>query len=723
MFNKSCLRKRILAFAMVLCLLPVCAPAALAENYAAAVYSDSLPVYADPYCTQKVADLGKYTAFTVTGVNGEVARISYGGYTLYTAAAGIRSVEEFAKPAQANQNTYVFESANIASRRIAIGAGARFNLLATNGSWAMIENAGIVGYTNKNHVSLVQAEDPFQPATPAPETGNTAITGSGNVVIETIEASVAATQLPVYQSASAASRRLGTLYYGEKITVYAYNADWAYIRKGNAYGFCALNGLVRGSITAPETQTPSTDNTTDILSVTPVTVTAPSVAVYAAADTASSVLGTLTSGAQVNLVQSSGNWAYIELNGNYGYCALDALTKTSELTPDAEKQPLGTATVITATSPLADSPTGENIIATLSMGDTVTVYDHGDGVALVSFGEKRGYVVISSLSAKNYTSLREGSSGAEVSNLSTALLSLGYFDGEVTSNFTTKTTEAVKRIQAACGKEQTGVADEALLRVIYSGNAPQSPILSVSLAKGSKGDNVKRIQDRLLALGYLSIASSVDGDYGTKTANAVSLFQQASGASATGAADAATIRALYNPAAVKLPSGGKPADYQAPASSGSSSNSGSVSSGIASTTSSYNSNMSNAEKLEYVIYVAQQQLGKKYVFGSTGPNTFDCSGLTYYCFKKIGVTLKRTAYSDGYNNALPKIEGFAGLKRGDLVFFNTVSDSDLSDHIGIYLGQGYFIHASSGAAKVIVSDLSSGYYNRVYSWGRRVLQT
>ena len=63
----------------------------------------------------------------------------------------------------------------------------------------------------------------------------------------------------------------------------------------------------------------------------------------------------------------------------------------------------------------------------------------------------------------------------------------------------------------------------------------------------------------------------------------------------------------------------------------------------------------------------------------------------------------------------------SGLRRGDLVFFNTVSDGDLCDHTGIYLGSNMFIHASSGAGKVIVSNLSSGYYNRVFSWGRRVL--
>ena len=66
------------------------------------------------------------------------------------------------------------------------------------------------------------------------------------------------------------------------------------------------------------------------------------------------------------------------------------------------------------------------------------------------------------------------------------------------------------------------------------------------------------------------------------------------------------------------------------------------------------------------------------------------------------------------------------LKVGDLVFFNTVDDgaSDLCDHVGIYIGDNEFIHASSAAGKVTISSLgtsSSSYYYRTFSWGRRII--
>ena len=157
-------------------------------------------------------------------------------------------------------------------------------------------------------------------------------------------------------------------------------------------------------------------------------------------------------------------------------------------------------------------------------------------------------------------------------------------------------------------------------------------------------------------------------------------------------------------------------------------------SSVTSTTSEYDPNMSNAEKLEYVIYKAQQQLGKPYIYGSgyknvADPSGFDCSGLVYWSFKQIGITMQDSAYRQGYKDTdksgkikIKKVT-LSQLKRGDVVCFNTVEDgaNDLVDHTGIYLGNGKFIHASSTGKGVVISSLASGYYKRNFSWGRRVL--
>lgn len=736
MMNKSCNMKRILALILaVLTLLP--AVPALAESYSAVTGQNGLAVYADAEMSKRIADLDPFTVLTVNAVKGDVAQIRYGGYTVYADKNAVTSIEDIAIPAKANQNTMVFEEADLLSRNIEVKAGATLNVLHVNGKWAMVEKNGKLGYTYVDHLSALTIEeeevpeeeesvgDPFLPEKEQAGTGKPA--AAKGVTIETVDATVSAASLPVYKSASTASQKLGTLTKGQKVTVYAYNDSIAYIGLDGKYGFCALKGLTRKAETQqPEQSKPSVDLSGAIKA----TVTAASVKVYAEANTASKSLGTLQKGVQVNVLSVKDVWAYIELNGNLGYCALDALTKTSDLTPEdnqnkndgtviGDKSPLGTATVIEAAAPVYSSMKATTHSSTLKMGETVNFYGYDSKWVLVGKDGKFGFVPRKYLSSDTYAELKAEDSGAAVADLEKALLSLGYLDGAVGNAYTSLTTEAVKRMQAACGMNSTGNADVGTLRVLYSGNAPVSPLLSLSLSKGFKGDNIQRIQTRLNSLGYLSSASSIDSDYGNTTANAISLFQKAAGGTATGTADNATIRALYSASAPTLPSGMTAADATV-TSSGSSGNTTSMGN-LASTTDKLVAGMSNAQKLEYVIYIAQQQLGKKYVFGSAGTSTFDCSGLTMYCFKQIGVSLRHSAYSEGYNDNNKKISSVSSLRRGDLVFFNTMSDGDLCDHVGIYLGNNQFIHASSGAAKVVVSNLGSGYYNRVFSWGRRIL--
>lgn len=736
MKNKSCILKRMLALVLALMTLLPCAPA-LAESYTAVVSENQLSVYADAKFTRKIADLDGYTLVNVKAVKGEIAQIKYQGYTLYTQLDGLTKVEDIAVPGVTTRNTYVFEEADLSSRKVAVAQGTEMNVLATSGKWAMVERNGYAGYAYVQHLTPVAAkdeesdEDPFLPeAGEANSNGDTGANESNGVTIQTLSAKVSAAALPVYKRATTASKKLGTLKQDQQVTVYAYNDTWAYIGLNGNYGFCAKAGLEKSGAADTDGSTPSIDLSNAI----PATVTADRVKVYASASTDSDTLGSLKKGVEVNVIKTSGDWAAIELNGKLGYCAVAALTKTSDLVSDepddadaviGDKTPLGTATVIQAAAPVYSSMSASTPVSSLKMGESIQYYGYDSKWVLVGKDGSFGFVPRKYLSAESYAELEQDDTGSAVMEMENALLALGYLDSVPGSTYTAYTADAVKRLQAACGMSETGSADTATLRVLFSGNAPVSPLLSASLSKGDTGSNVNRLQNRLLALGYLSRSSSVDGDYGNTTANAVKLFQTAAGGNATGTADSATIAALYSASAPSLPSGVTAADAASTSSgsSGSSSNSTSINSGLASTTDKLVSGMSNAQKLEYVIYVAQQQLGKKYVFGSAGTTTFDCSGLTMYCFKQIGVNLAHSAYSVGYSNAYSKISSASSLRRGDLVFFNTVSDGDQCDHVGIYLGNSYFIHASSGAGKVVVSNMGSGYYSRVYSWGRRILDT
>ena len=135
----------------------------------------------------------------------------------------------------------------------------------------------------------------------------------------------------------------------------------------------------------------------------------------------------------------------------------------------------------------------------------------------------------------------------------------------------------------------------------------------------------------------------------------------------------------------------------------------------------------SVSKIEYTIYVAQNLLGTPYAEHANPPKTFDCATFTRWCYNKAqSGTMKDSSYTQGYDTRYEQV-AYDDLKRGDLVCFNTIeTDTDLCDHVGIYLGDGYFIHGSSAAKKVIISQMvssSTDYYKRNFSWGRRIFDS
>ncbi len=116
-----------------------------------------------------------------------------------------------------------------------------------------------------------------------------------------------------------------------------------------------------------------------------------------------------------------------------------------------------------------------------------------------------------------------------------------------------------------------------------------------------------------------------------------------------------------------------------------------------------------------IIATAKKYIGVPYLWGGTTPSGFDCSGFVQYVFKAHGISLPRVSrdqYTAGY--AVSK----SNLKAGDLVFFNT-SGSGVS-HLGIYLGNNQFIHASTSKG-VVITSLTSTYWSSRYIGARRVL--
>jgi cell wall-associated NlpC family hydrolase len=139
----------------------------------------------------------------------------------------------------------------------------------------------------------------------------------------------------------------------------------------------------------------------------------------------------------------------------------------------------------------------------------------------------------------------------------------------------------------------------------------------------------------------------------------------------------------------------------------------------ANTTTTTAQSEAGSSKAAQIIAYAKQYIGTPYVYGGTNLNTgVDCSGFTYCIFKNNGVTINRSS-REQYKNGVSVNK--SDLQPGDLVFFNTGGNTAIS-HVGMYIGNGQYIHSTDGGNKgVCISNLSDSYSAKTYYGARRVL--
>ncbi|WP_303166594.1 NlpC/P60 family protein [Phascolarctobacterium sp.] len=199
-------------------------------------------------------------------------------------------------------------------------------------------------------------------------------------------------------------------------------------------------------------------------------------------------------------------------------------------------------------------------------------------------------------------------------------------------------------------------------------------IAFASFQRGDDGQEVLAIQKRLVELSYN--IGTIDGEFGPATESAVKRFQADTGLEVDGVVGEATYKALMNK---EMPP-----------------------------------NRSNSIARN-VMRAAYSVIGTPYVFGGTSPYGFDCSGFTQYAFARAGISLPRMADSQFY--AGRKIS-MSQLRPGDLIFFTTYEPG--ASHVGIYVGNGNFIHAGTSTG-VTVSSAFTGYWGARYYGACRVL--
>ena len=275
--------------------------------------------------------------------------------------------------------------------------------------------------------------------------------------------------------------------------------------------------------------------------------------------------------------------------------------------------------------------------------------------------------------------LQRGDENERVLELQNRLMALNYLDiDEATQLYGPATQHAVAVFQRQHGLQQDGIAGPDTLLKIFADDAQ-----TYMLLEGTKGDDVDSLQRQLIDLGYLKKAT---GFYGSETVEAVKEFQARNSLAADGKTGPQTLDVIYSPNA-------KPSKDKV-----------------------------NAEKrranIKEMINVAKKQLGDPYRSGHEGPNSFDCSGLVYYCLKEAGSSRGRYNAA-GYSQVSDweKITSMNDLQKGDLLFFST--NGKKVGHTGIYIGSGQMIDASSSNGKVVKRSCVTPFWKRNFVCARR----
>jgi cell wall-associated NlpC family hydrolase len=261
---------------------------------------------------------------------------------------------------------------------------------------------------------------------------------------------------------------------------------------------------------------------------------------------------------------------------------------------------------------------------------------------------------------------------ARVVILKKRLMALGYMQQDIlTGSYDPYTQLGVMFFQRDNSLTVTGIADAMTLIAVIDENA--KPYL---MQDGTEGEDVRQLQSGLLSLGY---PLEVTSKYDAMTAEAVKLFQSQRGAEPTGIVDAYLRQIIANEAALN------------------------------------GTFMTDTNpRVEAMISVGQQQLGKPYSLGAKGPDAFDCSGFVYYCLNQSGYAIEYMTSGGWASSDYETVTGVENLQRGDIVCF--------SGHVGIYLGDGVMMDASNSANAIrITNDIrNTAYWTNSFICGKRV---
>lgn len=321
------------------------------------------------------------------------------------------------------------------------------------------------------------------------------------------------------------------------------------------------------------------------------TVTTDTVRLRQTASTNGVVLTEVPGGDAVEVLGETGNYYKVKYDTHTGYIQKQFIdTDPNVITTNApsagEKQqeqetvsgyPYNTVTLESVNLRERQS-VRSTLLKKIPAGAEITVHSSGSTWSEITYNGRTGYAMNDYLSLKKvvkvketptptpvptlspeedaggYVILQKGDSGNEVKALQLALIEMGYLNGTADGNFGAATENAVIQFQNRNGYPTTGIVDANLQAFIYSGTPKNalgqekkvntlSPAAGASIKLGNVGEEVGRVQARLLELGYYK--GSVTNTYDAATKNAVSAFQKKNGLKADGIVGAETKKALF----------------------------------------------------------------------------------------------------------------------------------------------------------------------------------
>ncbi|MGM8211574.1 C40 family peptidase, partial [Virgibacillus sp. W0430] len=297
--------------------------------------------------------------------------------------------------------------------------------------------------------------------------------------------------------------------------------------------------------------------------------------------------------------------------------------------------------------------------------------------------------------------MQHGEQGETVRMLQKKLNKLEYYDDEIDGKFGILTEHAVKKFQSSRNIKVTGKANMETMKQLIKEEKQQYldqiKKLSGSIYPGLHSEDVKIVQQSLYYFGYYE--ANIDGIYGPLTKKALELAEEEHGIELTNRVTKQSLTSLYEANDEKekekaLNTTVKETKIEAAEKE------------------VKQASVSGVGNQSGIIQEARAYIGTPYVWGGESPGGFDCSGYIHFVYKQQNRTIPRTV-SDIWNFATPVDTPSVG----DLVFFQTYKKGP--SHMGIYLGNGTFIHAGESRG-VEVSNMNNSYWKTRYIGAKRI---